>query len=50
MVAGCWEPGADRDNRGKGYLYFCPDDMTVALDNVRGIGWVQAPGRASHRP
>lgn len=43
MVAGCWEPGSDRDNRGKVYLYFCPEDMTVALDNMRGIGWQGVP-------
>ena len=34
-----WVPGEDRDNRGKVYLYFCPEDMTVALRNVEGIGW-----------
>ncbi|WP_117149835.1 effector protein Tle3 domain-containing protein [Pseudomonas coronafaciens] len=28
----------ERDNRSKVYLYFCPDDTTVALDDVRGIG------------
>ncbi|PBP58455.1 DUF3274 domain-containing protein [Pseudomonas syringae Cit 7] len=28
----------ERDNRGKVNLYFCPDDTTVALDDVRGIG------------
>ncbi|WP_116799908.1 T6SS effector phospholipase Tle3 domain-containing protein [Pseudomonas syringae] len=28
----------ERDNRGKVYLYFCPDDTTVALSDVRGIG------------
>jgi hypothetical protein len=43
MVAGCWKPGGDRDNRGKVYLYFCPEDMTVALDNMRGIGWQGVP-------
>jgi hypothetical protein len=43
MVASCWEPGGDRDNRGKVYLYFCPEDMTVALDNMRGIGWQGVP-------
>ena len=43
MVAGCWKPDADRDNRGKVYLYFCPEDMTVALDNMRGIGWQGVP-------
>lgn len=38
-----WEPGQDRDNRGKVYLYFCPEDMTVALSNVQGIGWQGVP-------
>ncbi len=33
----------DRDNRGKVYLYFCPEDMTVALANVQGIGWQGVP-------
>ncbi len=42
------EPGKklnfeDRDNRGKVYLYFSPDDMTTALDNVRAIGWSGVP-------
>jgi hypothetical protein len=43
MVAGCWKSEGDRDNRGKVYLYFCPEDMTVALDNMRGIGWQGVP-------
>jgi pimeloyl-ACP methyl ester carboxylesterase len=38
-----WEPGKDRDNRGKVYLYFCPEDMTVALPTVQGIGWQGVP-------
>lgn len=38
-----WLASADRDNRGKVYLYFCPEDMTVALDNVQGIGWQGVP-------
>lgn len=38
-----WRAEADRDNRGKVYLYFCPEDMTVALENVRGIGWQGVP-------
>lgn len=25
------------------YLYFCPQDMTVALDNMQGIGWQGVP-------
>jgi len=38
-----WKAQSDRDNRGKVYLYFCPEDMTVALENVRGIGWQGVP-------
>lgn len=33
----------ERDNRGKVYLYFCPDDQTVALQTVQGIGWAGVP-------
>ncbi|AZF18668.1 DUF3274 domain-containing protein [Pseudomonas sp. R3-18-08] len=33
----------ERDNRGKVYLYFCPDDTTVALDAVHGIGTYGVP-------
>lgn len=43
MVEGRWKPDGDRDNRGKVYLYFSPEDMTVALDNIRGIGWQGVP-------
>jgi hypothetical protein len=43
MVSGLWKACADRDNRGKVYLYFCPEDMTVALNNVQGIGWQGIP-------
>lgn len=39
MVGSGWKAEADRDNRGKVVLYFCPEDMTVALDNIQGIGW-----------
>ncbi|WP_171013579.1 DUF3274 domain-containing protein [Chitinivorax sp. B] len=47
MVGGKWQPTAnkERDNRGKVYLYFCPEDMTVALENVQGIGWQGVPTR-----
>lgn len=38
-----WAASEDRDNRGKTYLYFCPEDMTVALTNVQGIGWQGVP-------
>jgi len=43
MVGAKWSAGNDRDNRGKVYLYFCPEDMTVALDNMKGIGWQGVP-------
>ncbi|MFS2017742.1 DUF3274 domain-containing protein [Massilia sp. CT11-108] len=43
MVEGRWKPDEDRDNRGKVYLYFSPEDMTVALDNMKGIGWQGVP-------
>jgi pimeloyl-ACP methyl ester carboxylesterase len=33
----------ERDNRGKVYLYFCPDDTTVSLDDVQGIGTYGVP-------
>ncbi|KAF1068069.1 MAG: hypothetical protein GAK45_01478 [Pseudomonas citronellolis] len=29
----------ERDNRGSAYLYFTPQDQTVGLANVQGIGW-----------
>lgn len=38
-----WRAEADRDNRGKVYLYFCPEDATVGLKNVQGIGWQGVP-------
>ena len=38
-----WKVAEDRDNRGKVYLYFCPEDMTVALPSVQGIGWQGVP-------
>ena len=38
-----WKVEKDRDNRGKVYLYFCPEDMTVALPSVQGIGWQGVP-------
>ena len=43
IVAKPWKAEADRDNRGKVYLYFCPEDMTVALENIQGIGWQGVP-------
>lgn len=34
---------AERDNRGKVYLYFCTEDATVALPNIKGIGTYGVP-------
>ena len=34
---------AERDNRGKVYLYFCPEDSTVGLRGVNGIGSIGLP-------
>ncbi|CAM2166141.1 DUF3274 domain-containing protein [Burkholderia latens] len=34
---------AERDNRGKVYLYFCPEDATVGLLGVNGMGCVGLP-------
>jgi hypothetical protein len=38
-----WDAARDRDNRGKVYLYFSPEDMTVAFAGVEGIGWQGVP-------
>jgi Protein of unknown function (DUF3274) len=45
-----WQPSqksaltfAERDNRGRVYLYFSPNDRTVQLFKVRGIGWQGVP-------
>ncbi|MGK5065394.1 T6SS effector phospholipase Tle3 domain-containing protein [Janthinobacterium sp. LB3P112] len=46
MVGNRWQSADDRDNRRKVYLYFCPEDMTVALDNIQGIGWDGVPDHA----
>lgn len=43
VVGAKWVAGDDRDNRGKVYLYFSPEDMTVGLANVQGIGWQGVP-------
>ena len=39
IVGAKWVAANDRDNRGKVYVYFSPEDMTVALDHLHGIGW-----------
>lgn len=33
----------ERDNRGKVYLYFCPEDTVVALNTMQGIGTFGVP-------
>ena len=38
-----WITFDERDNRGKVYLYFCPEDTVVALSNIRGIGTYGVP-------
>ncbi|MEJ7804769.1 MAG: DUF3274 domain-containing protein [Telluria sp.] len=43
MVGAKWVAANDRDNRGKVYVYFSPEDMTVALDHLHGIGWQGVP-------
>ena len=40
----------ERDNRGKVYLYFSPDDSTVGLDDVSGIGTLGVPEKANGEP
>ncbi|MES2740838.1 MAG: DUF3274 domain-containing protein [Pseudomonadota bacterium] len=41
VVGAKWrhEGNLERDNRGKVYLYCSPDDLTVGLGNIEGIGW-----------
>ena len=43
VVGPKWVAQGERDNRGKVYLYFSPEDMTVGLSNVQGIGWQGVP-------
>ncbi|TDR82637.1 T6SS effector phospholipase Tle3 domain-containing protein [Paludibacterium purpuratum] len=40
----------ERDNRGKVYLYFCPQDRTVGLANVQGIGTLGVPQAVNGTP
>ncbi|MGG1949290.1 DUF3274 domain-containing protein [Trinickia sp. NRRL B-1857] len=40
---GNWVTFDERDNRGKVYLYFCPEDTTVGLDSIQGIGTYGMP-------
>ena len=38
-----WITFDERDNRGKVYLYFCPEDTVVGLKDVHGIGTFGVP-------
>ncbi|MFL9871493.1 T6SS effector phospholipase Tle3 domain-containing protein [Paraburkholderia megapolitana] len=45
----------ERDNRGKVYVYFCPEDATVGLRGVNGMGSIGLPdaintGQAGTKP
>jgi hypothetical protein len=40
----------DRDNRGRVFLYFCPEDATVGLDSIQGIGWQGVPEHKDGQP
>lgn len=42
---GDWITFDERDNRGKVYLYFCPEDTVVGLDGVQGIGTFGVPDK-----
>ncbi|WP_291376080.1 MULTISPECIES: DUF3274 domain-containing protein [Achromobacter] len=39
---------AERDNRGSVFLYFSPQDQTVGMANVQGIGWQGVGVHASY--
>jgi len=43
MVGGGWQASADRDNRGMVYVYFTPEDVTVNLRGMQGMGWQGVP-------
>ncbi|WP_323120998.1 DUF3274 domain-containing protein [Burkholderia alba] len=38
-----WITFDERDNRGKVYLYFCPEDTVVGLADIHGIGTFGVP-------
>lgn len=40
-----WVTFVERDNRGKVYCYFCPEDTVVALSNIHGIGTFGVPDK-----
>lgn len=43
------DPRYSRNNYGRVYNYFCPDDGTVSLSNVQGMGWRGIPDTLAHR-
>ncbi|HCE7024979.1 TPA: T6SS effector phospholipase Tle3 domain-containing protein [Pseudomonas aeruginosa] len=40
---------SERDNRGSVFLYFSPQDQTVGMANVQGIGWQGVGENASYK-
>ena len=40
----------ERDNRGKVYVYFCPEDATVGLRGVNGMGCIGLPDYVNTGP
>ncbi|MBV8044200.1 DUF3274 domain-containing protein, partial [Pluralibacter sp.] len=39
----------NRNNNGKVYNYFCPNDGTVSLTNIQGFGWRGIPHKIASR-
>lgn len=46
---GTLTPFTERDNRGKVYMYFCPEDETVNLLTIKGIGTLGVPDELEDR-
>ena len=47
---GNWITFDERDNRGKVYLYFCPEDTVVGLNSIQGIGTYGMPDKLLRFP
>ncbi|ADU71310.1 DUF3274 domain-containing protein [Pantoea sp. At-9b] len=41
------DPRYSRNNYGRVYNYFCPDDGIVSLQNVQGVGWRGIPDQVA---
>jgi len=48
--AGPWyqDPRHRRNNFGKVYNYFCPNDQTVSLEPIQGFGWRGVPDKIAN--